>query len=136
LGISIINYRNNFKVNREEKLKQWAKKVIEKLGKKEGEITIVFTNDEYLFELNKDFLGKNYYTDVITFDYSESPEINGDIIISLCRVDENSKSFQVSFNNELDRVIVHGLLHLAGYKDSTSEEQSVMRKMEDRFLNM
>ncbi len=136
MGISIINYRNNFKVNREEKLKQWAKKEIEKLGKKEGEITIVFTNDEYLFELNKDFLGKNYYTDVITFDYSESPEINGDIIISLCRVDENSKSFQVSFNNELDRVIVHGLLHLAGYKDSTSEEQSVMRKMEDRFLNM
>ncbi len=99
-----------------------------------GEITVVFCNDEYLLDLNRTYLNHDYYTDIITFDYSEEIIISGDLFISIDRVIENSSSFDVSFNHELSRVIYHGVLHLCGYKDKSEEEIKAMRGKENYYL--
>lgn len=100
-----------------------------------GDITIVFCSDDYLLEVNKTYLSHDYYTDVITFDYSEGYKINGDIMISVNRVVENSKIFSVGFYKELDRVIIHGILHLIGYSDTDYQSKSQMKQKEDYFLS-
>ena len=99
-----------------------------------GEITVVFCNDEYLLDLNRTYLNHDYYTDIITFDYSEEIIISGDLFISIDRVIENSSSFDVSFNHELSRVIYHGVLHLCGYKDKSEDELKAMRAKENYYL--
>ena len=114
----------------------WLKKVIVTENKKPGEIVFVFCNDTYLLEKNIQFLKHDALTDVITFDYCEGNQINGDILISIERVQENSEIFETVFLNELDRVMVHGLLHLLGYNDKTKEDAKLMRLKEDFYLSI
>jgi rRNA maturation RNase YbeY len=114
----------------------WLNKVITNENKKTGEIVLVFCNDSYLLQKNIQFLKHDTLTDVITFDYSEGEEISGDILISVDRVKENSEVFEVKFSSELDRVMVHGLLHLLGYKDRTKKDAKLMRQKEDFYLSI
>ena len=115
-------------------LKKWLKDLIVQEHAIPGQINIVFTSDSNVLELNRNYLSRNYLTDIITFDYSDNQAIAGDLFISITRVKENSESFDVTFNKELKRVIVHGILHLLGYGDRTEIEKSLMRQMEDRYL--
>lgn len=103
-------------------------------GFDEGDITVVFVTDEYLLEMNRTHLDHDYYTDIITFDYTESNFISGDLFISYDRVLDNSNEFNVSSYNELCRVIFHGVLHLCGYKDKSSEDEKLMRAKESFYL--
>jgi rRNA maturation RNase YbeY len=99
-----------------------------------GQIQFVFMSDEQLYEMNMEYLSHDTYTDILTFDMSEGEEIAGDMYISIDRVKDNAKSLGVDWEEELDRVMVHGLLHLMGYNDKTEEEQKEMRKREDVHL--
>ena len=115
--------------------KKWLNQVISNEAKEEGDITYIFCNDDYLLEKNIRFLNHNTLTDVITFDYCEGNSVSGDIFISIERVKENSEVFKVDFLTELNRVMVHGLLHLLGYKDKTEKESNLMRKKENYYLS-
>ena len=115
--------------------KKWLNQVISNEAKKEGDITYIFCYDDYLLEKNIRFLNHNTLTDVITFDYCEGNSVSGDIFISIERVKENSEVFKVDFLTELNRVMVHGLLHLLGYKDKTERESNLMRKKENYYLS-
>ena len=129
-----FEYINTSKVDNLAKYKQWVKGIILEENKKEGDIVFVFCNDEYLLKKNIQFLNHDTYTDVITFDYCSDSIINGDIFISTERVKENAKNLEVDFFNELNRVMVHGLLHLLGYKDKTELDAKLMREKEDFYL--
>jgi len=109
--------------------------LIEKEEKMAGEITVVFCSDEYLLQLNKEFLDHDYFTDIITFDYCDNNIISGDIFVSIDRIHYNAKKYNVGFNIELHRVLFHGVLHLIGYNDKTSGEKKEMRSKEDYYLN-
>ena len=99
------------------------------------ELNYIFCSDDYLLNLNRKFLNHDEYTDIITFDHSfNKKQINGEIFISVDRVKENAKTFKTTFQNELHRVMIHGVLHLAGYKDKTKKEQQAIRKKEDYYL--
>jgi len=115
--------------------KKWLNQVISNEAKREGDITYIFCDDDYLLEKNIRFLNHNTLTDVITFDYCEENSVSGDIFISIERVKENSEVFKVDFLTELNRVMVHGLLHLLGYKDKTEMESNLMRKKENYYLS-
>ena len=115
--------------------KKWLNQVISNEAKEEGDITYIFCDDDYLLEKNIRFLNHNTLTDVITFDYCEGNSVGGDIFISIERVKENSEVFKVDFLTELNRVMVHGLLHLLGYKDKTEKESNLMRKKENYYLS-
>lgn len=117
------------------KSKKWIKNTIKKEGREPGEITFIFCSDDYLLEINKQYLDHDYYTDIITFDYVEGKEISGDIFISVDRVKENAATFGVDFQNELNRVLVHGVLHLLGYKDKSADEKKLMTSKEDEYLH-
>jgi probable rRNA maturation factor len=99
-----------------------------------GELTIVFCSDVYLLDLNKTYLNHDYYTDIITFEYTEGSVVSGDLFISIDRVKENSGAFDVNFINELCRVIYHGVLHLCGYKDKSDADIKIMRDKENYYL--
>ena len=114
----------------------WLKKIIKQEKKKLGELVYVFCNDNYIIEQNIKFLNHNYYTDVLTFDYCNDDIISGDILISVERVYDNAKKFNVEFLSELDRVMDHGLLHLLGYKDNTNSDLEVMRLKENFYLSI
>lgn len=116
--------------------KIWLQQVIRKEGKVPGDISYIFCDDNHLLENNIAFLDHDTYTDIITFDDCVGSIINGSILISLDRVADNAEKFNKSFDNELLRVIVHGTLHLCGYKDKTDEEAKVMRQKEDESLEM
>lgn len=126
--------QTDFVLDKEESRREWIKNSIKEEGKQLGEINIIFCDDNNLLEKNKTYLNHNTLTDVITFDYSGQDTISGDIFISVERVLDNSKDFKVTFEHELNRVIIHGHLHLVGYKDKTEEEQKVMREKEDYYL--
>lgn len=113
------------------KIKKWIAGEILRRKKVIGDINIIFTNDEFLREINKKYLKRNYLTDIISFDYSEKLIINGDIFISIERVKENAVEYNVCYDLELYRVIIHGILHLLGYKDDTDDRVTMMRKQED-----
>ena len=129
-----FEYIDTSKVDNLSKYKQWVKGIILAENKKEGDIVFVFCNDEYLLEKNIQFLNHDTYTDVIAFDYCSDSIINGDILISTERVIENAKNLEVDFLTELNRVMVHGLLHLLGYKDKTGVDAKLMREKEDFYL--
>jgi probable rRNA maturation factor len=109
--------------------------LIEREGFNEGDITVVFVTDDYLLEMNKTYLEHDYYTDIITFDYTVSNFISGDLFISYDRILENANKFKVVTLNELCRVIFHGVLHLCGYKDKSNEEELLMRAKEAYYLD-
>lgn len=114
----------------------WYEKICEAEGKMLGAMTLVFGSDDWLLEQNIQFLNHDFYTDIITFDYTEMNIVSGDLLISLDRVEDNAKTYNVSRETELNRVIVHGLLHLCGYRDETDEEIKIMREKEDYYLGM
>lgn len=114
----------------------WIKKVAESYGKKCGDIAYVFCNDEKILEVNKQYLEHDYYTDIITFDYSEDDSISGDIFISLDTVSSNSKMLNVDYRQELHRVIIHGILHLCGINDKEEGERAVMEAEENKALEI
>ncbi len=113
----------------------WMHLCIKKYQKKAGDINIIFTHDEYLLNINKEYLQHDYYTDIITFDYCENDIINSDIYISVDRVKENAGKFNQEFIVELHRVIIHGILHLIGFNDFSEEEKKNMRLKENECLN-
>ncbi len=116
--------------------KKWIKLVAENYCKKIGEISYLFCNDEKILEVNREYLSHDYYTDIITFDYSEDDKISGDIIISLDTVRTNSQKYQTDLMEELNRVIIHGILHLCGLNDKSPEEEKGMREAENQALNI
>ena len=117
-----------------EFVKDWVTKTIVSEGFKEGDLTFIFCDDEYLYKINLEFLNHDTLTDIITFDYTLGKEIHGEIYISIDRVKENASEFQVSFEEELHRVIIHGVLHLCGYKDKSEADESQMRSKENFYL--
>jgi probable rRNA maturation factor len=116
-------------------LKEALKNLATEEGKVLKDLSIVFTDDEYLLEVNKQHLNHDYFTDVITFDYSSFPEVSGDVMISLDRVKENAQSLNQRFELEFYRVVFHGVLHLCGYKDKTEADTKLMRSKEDFYIN-
>lgn len=123
-----------FKLKNRSKIKNWIKFVIEKEGFKIGKIFFTFCTDEELLKINKQFLNHSTYTDIITFDYCEENAIHGEIYISFERVIENAKKENETFENETLRVIIHGILHLCGFKDKTLKDKKTMREKEDQML--
>jgi rRNA maturation RNase YbeY len=114
--------------------KKWLMEVVNSEGMKLGVINYIFCSDEFLVKVNIEFLKRDYFTDVISFDYTENGVVSGDIMISLDRVTENASTMGVSYLEELQRIMVHGLLHLIGYDDSTAESKAVMTGKEDLYL--
>jgi len=114
----------------------WIKETIRLEEKSIGDISFIFCSDDYLLEVNKKYLTHDYYTDIITFDYVEDGLISGDIFISIDRVKENAKLFSTSMENELNRVLVHGVLHLLGYKDKIKKDKTLMTFKENYYLNV
>jgi rRNA maturation RNase YbeY len=113
----------------------WLGSIISQEGYSEGEVSVVFCDDKYLFKLNVEFLNHDTLTDVIGFNYSLSNEIHGEIYISIDRVEDNAVEFSQAFETELLRVMAHGVLHFCGYNDKTDLESSLMRAKEDFYLN-
>jgi len=117
-------------------VRSWLNQIIESRQKSVGEISVVMCSDKYLLEVNQKYLNHDFYTDIITFDYSEGSEISGDLMISYERVKENAASQKVTVQHELRRVMVHGVLHLLGFKDKTEEDAAEMRSQEDAALDL
>ena len=115
---------------------KWIKDVAEKHGKIVGEIAYIFCSDEYIIDVNRKFLNHDYYTDVITFDYSEGKKISGDIFISLDTVRTNAEAFNQDYYNELERIIIHGILHLCGFKDKEPNDKEEMTYQEDEAIKL
>ncbi len=117
-------------------VRRWLRFVAESEVRRLGAVNIIFCSDHYLLDMNVKYLGHDYFTDIITFDYCEGKVLSGDLFISIDSVRENAAHSGASFEDELDRVIVHGLLHLIGYDDHTPEEQSQMRAKENYYLSL
>jgi probable rRNA maturation factor len=123
-------------VEQKRRVSAWIKEVIQTSGSKVGEICVVSCSDEYLLGVNVEHLNHDYYTDIITFDYCADGKISGDLLISFDRVRENASDEGVSFQNELRRVIIHGVLHLLGLGDKSDEEAAIMRAQENKALKL
>ncbi|HTB05746.1 MAG TPA: rRNA maturation RNase YbeY [Bacteroidia bacterium] len=124
----------DFSVSKESHIKDWIKKIIRKEGKTCGQLYYFFCGDEHLLNINKEFLNHDTYTDIITFDYSEKKAISGEIFISIDRVRENAGKYKVTFEKELLRTVIHGVLHLCGYGDKKPTDRKKMRAKEDEAL--
>ena len=131
-----FNYEIDFKIENELQYLDWISTVITSENKSEGEINYIFCNDDYLLDLNIKHLNHDTLTDIISFDYSLGNEIHGDIYISIERVRENAIEYNVSFNEELNRVMIHGILHYCGYKDKTDSDEQLMRLKEDEKIKL
>ncbi len=125
-----------FSFNKRRLFKKWIKRVVELHGKSIGTVNIIFTSNKYLLTVNQEYLNHNYFTDVITFEYNEENIISGDIFVSVEQVKANHAAYNSSFDIELSRVVIHGVLHLLGFKDSTKQESVEIRSKEDTALNL
>jgi len=130
-----FHYETDFLLENTESFIRWIKNIISEENKKLGDLNYIFCDDKYLLEKNIKYLDHDTLTDVITFSYCEGDVISSDIMISVERVMENSSIFENSFSEELNRVIIHGILHLVGYNDKTEKEKEIMRKKEDYYVN-
>lgn len=130
-----FNYEIEFKLSNEEGISKWISSVISSEECREGDINYIFCDDEYLHKLNVEFLNHDTLTDIISFDYTVGKELHGDVFISTERVKENAKDFDVTFDDELNRVLVHGILHYCGYTDKTDKDAQLMRTKENHYLN-
>ena len=128
-------YIENKELNNIKKINLWLSNVIEEENRQIGNLVYVLCKDDYLLEKNIQFLNHNTLTDVITFDYCNGKIVNGDILISTERVLENSKIYKVNYLTELNRVMIHGLLHLLGYNDKNKKDAKTMHKKENYYLN-
>ena len=115
---------------------RWLRMVAESEIRRIGDISIIFCSDNYILEVNRKYLGHDYFTDIITFDYCSGNMLSGDLFISVDSVKENSVEYGTEFEDELNRVIVHGILHLIGYDDHTEEDVKVMREKENYYLDL
>lgn len=131
-----FNYELSFQLDNEERYSQWIQDVIISESKELGEINYIFCDDEYLLDINQQYLDHDYYTDVISFDYTENDLISGDVFISIDRVRENAKDYNVEFEEELKRVIIHGVLHYCGYCDKSEAEEQLMRNKEEEKVRL
>ncbi|WP_347173058.1 rRNA maturation RNase YbeY [Polaribacter uvawellassae] len=130
-----FNYETDFKLSNEIQLTNWIVNCIEGEEFKVGEINYIFSDDAYLHKLNIEFLQHDTYTDIISFDNTLGKIISGDIFISVERVAENASTYKTSFDTELHRVMIHGILHYMGYKDKTTDEKLIMRDKENQCLS-
>jgi probable rRNA maturation factor len=131
-----FNYESDFTLDNEEAIATWLSAVIVSENKTEGEINYIFCDDEYLHKINVEYLDHDTLTDVISFDYTMGNEISGDVFVSVERVLDNSKDYNTSFEEELKRVLVHGVLHYCGYKDKSEADEALMRSKEEEKLTM
>lgn len=115
---------------------RWISEVASSYNRKVGNIVYMFCGDDYILKTNREFLNHDYYTDIITFDYSNGNKIEGDILISVDTVKSNAEKYKIPFDQELKRVIIHGILHLCGIKDKTPEEREEMEKAENKALTL
>ena len=129
-------FETDFLLQDEEALKKWIISTIAKENHTLGELTFVFCDDDHLHKINLEFLKHDTLTDIITFDYTLGKQLIGEIYISIDRVKENALEFSISFDEELRRVIIHGVLHLCGFKDKTIEDEKQMRQKEDQYLEL
>ena len=130
-----FSYQTAFKLSYENDISSWIGDVIVAEEFVEGDISYVFCDDDFLHGINNEFLNHDTFTDIISFDYSLGKQIHGEIYISVERVAENAKRFRSEFNDELHRVMIHGILHYCGYKDKTETESEEMKHKEDEALN-
>lgn len=135
-GINFFSENCSFRLKEKKMITAWLTKIIQKSSNKTGNITYIFCDDAYLADLNQKYLNHKTLTDIITFDYVEGNMINGDIFISIERVQENAIKYKTPFKNELLRVICHGVLHLIGFTDKNDTEKLVMRAKEQECLNL
>jgi rRNA maturation RNase YbeY len=131
-----FNYEIDFQLTDETLFSNWLSEVIVSENRVEGEINYIFCDDDYLHKINLEYLQHDDLTDIISFDYSLGNELNGDIFISIERVKENAIDFKVEFNEELKRVMAHGVLHYAGYKDKSVGDSETMRKKENEKIGL
>lgn len=131
-----FNYETEFQLDNEEAFTKWISAVIISENKNEGEINYIFCDDDYLHKINLEHLGHDTLTDIISFDYSIGNELHGDIFVSIERVKDNALDFEVSFDEELKRVLAHGVLHYCGYKDKSESDERIMRSKEDEKIAM
>lgn len=124
-----------FQLKDQKMYRQWIEDVVKHNTKSIGNLNVIFATNDYLLKINKQYLNHNYYTDVITFNYNDRDIVSGDIFISIEQVEINSKELNVSYMNELCRVMIHGVFHLLGFGDDNSEEIEKMRMMETATLN-
>ncbi|MBI2720735.1 MAG: rRNA maturation RNase YbeY [Bacteroidetes bacterium] len=134
MAIFFNSQHNNFKLKQGNKIKSWIKRIVELEKKQIGQIHFVLTSDEELLKINQQFLKHDTYTDIITFDYSENKILSADIMISVDRVGENAGKLKTLAQEELKRVMIHGILHLCGYKDKSKVDSELMRKKENWAL--
>lgn len=129
-----FNSETSFTLKNQNKLVKWIGDVVSSEGFQVGEINYIFCDDSYLNKINQEFLNHDTFTDIISFDYTLGKEVGGDIFISIERVLENAEKFNEVFENELHRVMIHGILHFMGYKDKTKKEKTLMRTKEDENI--
>lgn len=124
-----------FKIKTTAKYKAWIRRTIEMHGHKAGDIAYIFCSNQYILKINQQYLNHDYFTDIITFNYNDDLTISGDIFISIDTVLENALEYKVSFDDELKRVMIHGILHLLGFDDHAEEDRIIMRQKENEALN-
>jgi probable rRNA maturation factor len=129
-----FNYETDFELDNETAFADWLSEVIVSENKKEGEINYIFCDDDYLHKINVEYLDHDTLTDIISFDYCIGNELHGDIFVSIERVRDNAQDFEVSFEEELKRVLVHGVLHYCGYKDKSEADEQLMRQKEEEKI--
>ncbi|MGN0028666.1 MAG: rRNA maturation RNase YbeY [Marinilabiliaceae bacterium] len=134
--ISFENEDVELKLKNKLILKKWIKQVAESYGFKTGDLTYIFCSDDKILEVNRQYLQHDYYTDVITFDYDEDGVVSGDMFISVDTVRTNAEQYAPSFDDEMHRVIIHGVLHLCGLKDKAPDDEKKMRAAEEKALAM
>jgi len=134
MGVAYFTEDIAFPPIKRRKIAQWVKQIAALYGKKTGDINYLFCSDSKILEVNRTYLQHDYFTDIITFDYSESNRISGDLYISLDTVKSNAEKFGTKYEEELSRVIIHGILHLCGQNDKTPEERAIMTQKEDAAL--
>lgn len=134
MSIFFSNADVDFTLPDVDRIKKWISVIVKNHGKSVGKINYLFCSDEYIYDANIHFLNHDTYTDIITFDYVEGVLLSGDILISVDRVGDNASKFSTSFERELRRVIIHGVLHLIGFKDKSEKDASVMRQKEEESL--
>ena len=131
-----FNYESDFTLSNESLYEEWISRIIDSEGFDEGEINYIFCDDDYLHKINVDYLDHDTLTDIISFDYTEGNLLQGDIFVSVERVRENANDFNVAFEDEIKRVLSHGILHYCGYKDKSPEDELLMRSKEDEKIQM
>ncbi len=131
-----FNYETDFKLDNETQYEDWISRIIESEGFDEGEINYIFCDDDYLHKINVEYLDHDTLTDIISFDYTVGNVLQGDIFVSVERVKDNANDFNVPFDDELKRVLSHGVLHYCGYKDKSPKDEALMRSKEEEKMQM